>query len=59
MDHVARDVVIGHDVWIGISAVILSGIVVGHGAIIGANAVARGVIQPYAVVAGNPCRIVR
>ena len=59
VDHVGRDVVIGHDVWIGISAVILPGTVVGHGAIIAANAVARGTVPPYAIVAGNPGRIIR
>ena len=59
VDHVGRDVVIGHDVWIGISAVVLPGTVVGHGAIIAANAVARGAVPPYAIIAGNPGRVIR
>jgi len=59
VDHVGRDVVIGSDVWMGISAVVLPGTVVGHGAIIGANAVVRGNIPPYAIVAGNPGRVIR
>jgi len=50
---------IGHDVWIGESAIILSGSVIGTGAVIGAGAVVRGDIPPYAVVIGNPGQIVR
>jgi len=50
---------IGHDVWIGINAVILSGVTVGAGAIIGAASVVTRDVPPYAVVAGNPARIIR
>jgi virginiamycin A acetyltransferase len=53
------DTVIGNDVWIGREAVIMPGVRVGDGAIIGTRAqVARGV-PPYAVVVGNPGRVVR
>jgi len=51
--------VIGHDVWIGLGAIILSGVVVGDGAVIGAGAVVSKHVPPYAVVAGNPAKIVR
>lgn len=50
---------IGHDVWIGARAIILSGVRVGHGAIIGAGAVVSRDVEPYAVVVGNPARAVR
>jgi len=56
-DHVARDVVIGHDVWMGAGALVLPGTRIGDGAVIGAQAVARGTIPPYAVVTGNPGRV--
>lgn len=52
------DVVIGSDVWIGSHACLLSGITVGHGAIIGAYSVVSKDVPPYAVVAGNPARVV-
>jgi acetyltransferase-like isoleucine patch superfamily enzyme len=52
-------VTIGHDVWIGYSATILSGVTIGTGAIIGANAVVAKDVQPYAIVAGNPARLIR
>jgi acetyltransferase-like isoleucine patch superfamily enzyme len=50
---------IGHDVWIGLGATILSGVSVGHGAVLGARALVSKWVPPYAVVAGNPARVVR
>jgi acetyltransferase-like isoleucine patch superfamily enzyme/SAM-dependent methyltransferase len=50
---------IGNDVWIGQSAIILSGVVVGDGAVIGAGAVVSRDVPPYAIVAGNPAQVVR
>jgi acetyltransferase-like isoleucine patch superfamily enzyme/SAM-dependent methyltransferase len=50
---------IGNDVWIGQSAIILSGVAVGDGAIIEAGAVVSQDVPPYAIVAGNPAQIVR
>lgn len=50
---------IGNDVWIGLGAIVLSGIIVGDGAVIGAGAVVSRSVPPYAVVAGNPARILR
>ena len=49
--------VIGHDVWIGHRALILSGARVGHGAVIGAGSVVHGKVPPYAVVSGNPAEV--
>jgi maltose O-acetyltransferase len=54
-----RPVVIGNDVWIGTRAIILAGVHVGDGAIIGAGAVITRDVPSYAIVAGNPARIVR
>lgn len=53
------DVTIGNDVWIGSNATILSGANVGHGAVIGANSCVTQDVEPYAIVAGNPARLVR
>lgn len=53
------DVVIGNDVWVGNGATILSGVNVGDGAVIAARAVVVKDVPPYAIVAGNPARIVK
>lgn len=53
------DTVIGNDVWIGNGATILPGVKIGNGAIIGARSVVAGDVPDYAVVAGNPARVIR
>ena len=53
------DTVIGNDVWIGQNAVILPGVHIGDGAIIGANSVVGSNVEPYAVVIGNPAKVLR
>ena len=51
---------IGNDVWIGHNAIILPTVTsIGDGAIIGAGAVVHQDVPPYAVVVGNPARVVR
>jgi len=58
--HTSRgDVVIGHDVWLGSECMIMSGVRIGHGAVVAARAVVTRDVPPYAIVAGNPARIVR
>lgn len=59
MPQPGRDTLVGHDVWIGTGATILPGAQIGNGVIIGAGAVVSGVVPSYAVVAGNPARVVR
>lgn len=53
------DIEIGHDVWIGHGSTILSGTRIGTGAVIGAGCVLRGAVEPYAIMAGNPARLIR
>lgn len=53
------DIVVGNDVWIGREAVILPGVTIGDGAIVGAHAVVSRDVPAYAVVVGNPARIVK
>jgi maltose O-acetyltransferase len=54
-----RPIIIGDDVWIGARAVILPGIRIGKGAIIGAGSVVTTDVPEYAIVGGNPARILR
>src|SRR5690606_23584104 len=53
------DTIVGNDVWIGMEAVILPGIKIGDGAIVAAKSVVTHDVPPYAVVAGNPARMVK
>ena len=53
-----RDVIVDEDVWMGARVSLLSGVHIGRGAEIGTGAVVRGSIPPYAVVIGNPAKVV-
>ncbi len=55
----SRRVTVGHDVWIGHSAIVLPGVQIGDGAVVGAGAVVTRAVPPYAIVAGNPARLIR
>lgn len=57
--HTRGDIVIGHDVWIGYGALILSGVHIGNGAVVAARSVVRSDVEPYSIVAGNPSRHVK
>lgn len=50
---------IGHDVWVGARAMILSGVTIGNGAVIGAGTLVTKNVPPYAIFAGNPAQLVR
>lgn len=53
------DVIIGNDVWLGSGVSILSGVNIGSGAVVGANATVTKDVPPYAIVAGNPAKLIR
>lgn len=57
--HAKGDVRIGNDVWIGDSAIILSGVTVGDGSVIGAGAVVTKSVVPYTVVGGVPAKVIK
>jgi chloramphenicol O-acetyltransferase type B len=53
------DTKVGSDVWIGSEAIIMPGVELGHGCVIGTRAVVTKDVPAYAVVAGNPAKLIR
>ena len=54
-----RAVRIGSDVWIGARVIVLPGVTIGDHAIVGAGAVVTKDVLDWAIVAGNPARLIR
>ena len=54
-----RQIIIGNDVTIGAYATIMGGVTIGNGAVIGANSLVTKNVPPYAVVGGNPAKIIK
>lgn len=52
-------VTVGDDVWLGHNAMVMSGVTISQGAVIAAGAVVTRDVPPYAIVAGNPARVVK
>lgn len=53
------EIVIGNNVWIGEKSVILGNVHIGDGAVVAANSVVTHDVPAYAVVAGNPAKIIK
>ena len=52
-----KPVTIEDDVWLGANAFVMPGVTIGRGAIVSAGAVVNKSIPPFAIVAGNPGRV--
>lgn len=52
-------VIIGHDCWIGDCVRIKGGVNIGTGSVIGCGSVVTHDVPPFAIVAGNPAKIIR
>ncbi len=52
-------VVIGNDVWIGQNTILRNGIKIGDGAVVAAGAVVTKDVPPYAIVGGNPAKVIK
>ncbi len=53
------NIVIGNDVWIGAKTTIMDGVTIGDGAVCAACSVVTKSVPPYAIVGGNPARILK
>ncbi|MFZ5989690.1 MAG: acyltransferase [Bacillota bacterium] len=54
-----RGVVIEDDVWLAARVIVLPGVTIHKGAIVGAGAVVTKDVPEYAVVGGNPARVIK
>ena len=54
----AKDVIIEEDVWLAANVTILPGVIIGRGSIIGSGSVCRNSVPPYAIVIGNPGKVI-
>ncbi len=54
-----KPILIEENVWIGLNAIILSGVRIGKGSVIGANTVVSKDVPPMVVFAGNPGKVVK
>ena len=53
------NIIVKDDVWIGSNAIICSGVTIEQGAVIAAGAVVTKDVPPYAIVGGNPAKIIK
>lgn len=59
LDHkLDQNVIVNEEVWIGARSILLSGVNIGRGAIIGSGSVVRQDVLPYAIVEGNPAKMI-
>lgn len=58
-DRFGKEITIGNDVWIGANSIVLRGVAVNDGAVIGAGSVVTKDVPSYAIVAGNPAKVIK
>lgn len=59
-DHVlCKPTLVGNDVWIGNNVQIMAGVTIGDGAVIAAGSIVTKDVAPYAIVGGNPAKLIR
>ncbi len=57
--HTSKGIVLGDDIWIGAHATIMDGVRVGSHSIVAAGAIVTKDVPDYAIVGGNPARVIR
>lgn len=55
---IAKPVALMDHCWIGVRAIILPGVTIGEGAVVAAGAVVVKDVPPYAIVGGNPAKVI-
>ncbi len=57
--HVSKGIILGDDVWVGAHVTVLDGVRVGSHTILAAGAIVTKDVPDYAIVGGNPARVLR
>jgi len=52
-------IIVEDDVWIGDNVWVLSGVTINKGAVVGTGSIVTHDVPPYAIVAGNPAKIIK
>lgn len=52
-------ITVGDDVWLGHNATVMSGVTISQGAVVAAGSVVTKNVPAYAIVAGNPARVIK
>lgn len=56
---VRGDTIVGNDVWFGYDSLIRNGVTIGDGAIVASRSFVVQDVPPYAIVGGNPAKIIK
>ena len=51
-------IIVQNDVWLGHNVTIMGGVVIGNGAVVAANSHVVKSVPPYAIVGGNPAKVI-
>ena len=54
-----REITIGEGAWLGFGAIILQGVSIGEGAVVAAGSVVTKDVPKFAIVGGNPAKLIR
>lgn len=52
-------IILQNDVWVGHGATIMNGVILRNGCVVAANSVVTKDVPPYAIVGGNPARVLK
>lgn len=55
----SQPITVGAHAWVAARAIVLMGLTLGEGCVVGAGSVVTANVEPWSVVAGNPCQVIK